>query len=71
MTLTDKEKIYILISQAITFYSNRMREGNIPKNQSVIDFVLKAMPEQYRSKLSMDLIDDVMAFISSNNMELS
>ena len=71
MTLTDNERLAILISQAITFYSIQMEEGNIPPGQSIIDFVLKTVPDQYKSKLNMDLIDDVMAFISNNNMELS
>ncbi len=71
MSLTDKEKIVILISQAMTLYSVYMQEGKIPEHQSIVDFVLKSMPEQYKPRLNMELIDDIMAFISSNNMELS
>jgi hypothetical protein len=64
MTLTNKEKILILISQAISVYSTRMQEGKIAEHQSVIDFISKNIPEKYKSELSMELIDDVFSFIS-------
>lgn len=71
MTLTNREKTGILISQAIMLYSTRLQDGKIPEHQSVIDFVLKNMPKEYKSELSMDLIDDIFSFVSSSNMELS
>ena len=66
--LTDQEKTAILIAQAITLYSIYMQEGKIPEHQSVIDFVLKNMPKQDKSQLTMELMDDVFAFVSSNSM---
>ncbi|MBI3622689.1 hypothetical protein HY212_01240 [Candidatus Pacearchaeota archaeon] len=71
MTLTSKEKIIVSISNAITLYSQKLQEGTLPQNQSVIDFILKTIPESSRSELSMELIDDVFSFISSSHMELS
>lgn len=71
MTLTNREKIGILISQAITLYSTRLQENKIPEHQSVIDFILKNIPVQYKSDITIDLIDAVFAFVSNNNMELS
>jgi urease gamma subunit len=71
MALTNKEKIQILISQAISVYSARMQEGKIPEHRSVIDFISKNIPEEYRSELSMELIDDVFSFVSDHHMELS
>ncbi|MFZ1076508.1 MAG: hypothetical protein WAN47_03645 [Nitrosotalea sp.] len=71
MSLTNREKIGILISQAITLYSTRLQENKISEHQSVIDFILKNIPEQYKSELTIDLIDAVFAFVSNNNMELS
>jgi len=71
MTLTNKEKILILISQAILTYSVRMQENNISGHQSVIDFISKNIPKEYKSELSMELIDDVFSFVSDNHMELS
>jgi hypothetical protein len=71
LTLASREKIIVLISNAITLYSQKLQEGMIPQNQSVIDFILKTIPENSRSELSMELIDDVFSFISSSHMELS
>ncbi len=41
-----------------------MQEDKIPEYGSVIDFVLKNIPEEYRKELTMELIDDVFAFVS-------
>ena len=71
MPLTDQEKIAALVSQAMTLYSIYMHEGKIPEHQSIVDFVLKSTPEQFRKMLSMDLIDEIFAFISSTRVELS
>jgi len=71
LTLTGKEKIIVSISNAITLYSQKLQEGALPQNQSVIDFILKTIPESLRSELSMGLIDDIFSFISSSHMELS
>ncbi len=61
----------ILISQAMTLYSMRLQDSKIDEHQSVIDFVLKNTPQEYRTSLSIELIDDVFAFVSSSNMKLS
>ena len=71
LTLANREKIIILISNAITLYSQKLQENTIPQNQSVIDFILKTIPESSRSELSMELIDDIISFISNSRMELS
>lgn len=71
MTLTNREKMAILVSQAMTLYSARMQDGKIDEHQSVIDFILKNTPQEYKASLSIELIDDVFAFVSSSNMELS
>ena len=71
MELTDQEKTVILVTQAMTLYSISMQEGKIPKNQSVVDFILKNTPENFRQNLTMELIDEIYAFIARSNMELS
>jgi hypothetical protein len=71
LTLTNREKIIISISNAIALYSQKLQDDSIPQNQSVIDFILKTIPESSKSELSMELIDDVFSFISSSHMELS
>ena len=64
MPLTNREKLVVLITNAITLYSKKMEENNIPANQSIVDFVLKSVPEDLKSEISMELIDDVFAQIS-------
>ena len=64
MPLTNREKLVVLITNAITLYSKKMEAGNIPANQSIVDFVLKSVPEDLKSEISMELIDDVFAQIS-------
>jgi len=64
MTLTNREKLVVLITNAITLYSKKMEEGNMPQNQSIVDFVLKSVPDDLKSGISMELIDDVFSQIS-------
>lgn len=61
MPLTDREKLIVLITNAITLYSEKMEEGKIPQNQSIVDFVLKSIPDDLKSEVSMELIDDVFS----------
>lgn len=68
LTLTNREKTIISISNAITLYSQKLQDGTIPQNQSVIDFILKTIPESSRSELSMELIDEMFSFISNSHM---
>ena len=71
MTLTNREKMMIMITNTIALYSQRLRDGTLPANQSVVDFILKTIPEDSRSELSIELIDDVFSFISNSHMQLS
>ena len=64
MSLTNREKLIVLITNAITLYSKKMEEGNMPQNQSIVDFVLKSLPDDLKSEMSMELIDDVFSQIS-------
>ena len=71
MVLTNREKTIIITSHLVSLYSEMIDEGKIPQNQSVIDFLMKAIPKEYKPDISIDLIDDVFMFISSRPMELS
>ena len=64
MSLTNREKLIVLITNAITLYSKKMEEGNMPQNQSIVDFVLKSIPGDLKSEMSMELIDDVFSQVS-------
>ena len=64
MTLTNREKLVVLITNAITLYSKKMEEDKLTQNQSIVDFVLKSVPDDLKSEISMELIDDVFSQIS-------
>lgn len=64
MALTNREKLIVRITNAITLYSKKMEEGNMPSNQSIVDFVLKSIPEDLKPEISIELIDDVFSQIS-------
>ncbi len=71
MTLSNREKTVIITSHLVSVYSQMIEDGKIPQSQSVIDFLMKNIPQEFKSELSIDLIDDVFTFISSRPMELS
>jgi len=65
MTLTNKEKIIALISNGIAVYSIYQEQGKLPENTTMFDFVLKVIPEEIKSELSAELIDEVFEYVSS------
>ncbi|HET9010145.1 MAG TPA: hypothetical protein VFN17_08510 [Nitrosarchaeum sp.] len=67
MSLTNKEKIIALISNGIAVYSLYQERGNLPKNTSMYDFVLKVIPEDVKSELSAELIDEIFHYVSSTH----
>lgn len=72
MVLTSREQLLVVISNAISVYSVYAKNPEtLPKDMSIIDFVLKSTPEDLKKDLSMDLIDEVFAFVSQTQNELS
>ena len=72
MMLTNKEKALVVISNAISVYSVYAKNPDtLPKNISLIDFVLKSTPEELKKEISMDLIDEIFEFVSKTQAELS
>jgi len=67
MSLTNKEKIIALISNGIAVYALYQERGSLPKNTSMYDFVLKGIPENIKSELSVELIDEVFQYVSSTH----
>lgn len=67
MSLTNKEKIIALISNGIAIYSLHQERGSLPKNTNMYDFVLKVIPEDIKSELSVELIDEVFQYVSSTH----
>ncbi len=64
MPLTNKEKIIALISNGIAVYSLYQEKGTLPENTTIYDFILKTIPEDIRSELSAELIDEVFEYVS-------
>ena len=65
MALTDKEKMVAIISNGIAVFSLLQERGNLPKNTTMYDFVLKVVPEDIKSELSIELIDEIFQYVSS------
>ncbi len=71
MPLTNKEKAITLVANAIAVYSIAAENKSLPENQSLIDFILKAIPPELKSDISMNLIDDIFEYVSKTHLELS
>jgi hypothetical protein len=67
MSLTNKEKIIALISNGIAVYSLYQKRESLPKNTNMYDFVLKVIPEDIKSELSVELIDEIFQYVSSTH----
>lgn len=65
MTLTNKEKLVAIIANGIAVFSLLEERGSLPKNTTMYDFVLKVVPEDIKSELSVELIDEVFQYVSS------
>jgi len=65
MTLTNREKTIAIISNGITVYSLYQKRGELPENTTMYEFILKIIPDNIRSEINADLIDEVFAFVSS------
>jgi hypothetical protein len=71
MPISDREKVIAMIANAIAVYSIAIERGSLPKNQSLIDFILKAVPKDMKTEISIDLIDEIFEYISNSHLELS
>ena len=65
MTLTSKEKLVAVISNGIAVFSLLQERDSLPENISMYDFVLKAIPEDLKSELDVELIDEIFQYVSS------
>jgi len=65
MTLSDKEKIIAIISNGIAVFSLLQERDELLKNTTMYDFVLKVIPEDIKSELSVELIDEVFQYVTS------
>ena len=64
MPLNNKEKIISIISNGITVFSLLQERDELPKNITMYDFVLKVIPDDIKSELSVELIDEVFQYVT-------
>ncbi len=65
--LSEREKVIILIANAIAVYSLYQERNELPKNTSMVDFILKTIPENLKKQVSIELIDEAFEFVSSTH----
>lgn len=65
MTLSNKEKIIAIISNGIAVFSLLQERDELPKNTTMYDFVLKVIPEDVKSELSVELIDEIFQYVTT------
>lgn len=64
MTLQTREKAIIAVTNAIAVYSLYQERNELPKNTTMIDFILKTIPKEIKSDVTIDLIDEVFDYVS-------
>ena len=67
--LNKKEMAIAHIASAITVYSIRQNANTLPKNVSMIDFILKTVPDDIKPDITMDLIDYVFSYVSATRFD--
>ena len=65
MVLSPKEKAIALISNGIAAYSLYQAQNSLPENVSMLDFILKAVPENMKPEVTIELIDEVFVYVST------
>ena len=63
---TDREKLIMAITNAVTVYSTLMKDDNtIPQNKSIIQFILDNLPGELKNSVSMEIIEEVLDYVTS------
>ena len=67
--LNKREMAIAHIASAITVYSIRQNADTLAKNISMIDFILKTVPDDIKPDITMDLIDYVFSYVSATRFD--
>jgi len=67
--LNIKEKVIAHIASAITVFSMQQNTNQLPKNISMVDFILKTVPEDVKQDVTMELIDSIFSYISATRFD--
>ena len=63
------EKAIAHIASAITVFSMQQNTNQLLKNSSMIDFILKTVPEDIKQDVTMELIDSIFSYISATRFD--
>ena len=64
-----KEKVIAHIASAITVFSIQQNTNQLPKNVSMVDFILKTVPEDIKQDITIELVDSVFSYISTTRLD--
>ncbi len=64
-----KEKVIAHIASAITVFSIQQNSNQLPKNISMVDFILKTVPEDIKQDITIELVDSVFSYISATRFD--
>ena len=64
-----KEKAIAHIASAITVFSMQQNTDQLPKNISMIDFILKTVPDDIKQDITIELVDSVFSYISATRFD--
>jgi len=67
--LNVKEKAIAHIASAITVFSMQQNTNQLPKNISMVDFILKTVPEDIKQDVTIELVDSVFSYISATRFD--
>ena len=67
--LNKREKVIAHIASAITIFSMLQNTNTLPKDVSMIDFILKTVPDDIKPDITMDLIDYVFSYVSATRFD--
>ena len=67
--LNENEKAVAHIASAISIFSIRQNNSTIAKNTSMVNFILKTIPEDIKPIITIDLIDSVFSYISATHID--
>ena len=67
--MNKKEKAIAHIASAISVFSISQNTNTLPKNTSMVDFILKTVPEDIKSDITIDLIDNVFSYVSATRFD--
>ena len=64
-----KEKAIAHIASAIAVFSMQQNTNQLAKNISMVDFILKTVPEDIKQDVTMELIDSIFSYISATRFD--